>query len=154
MKQLIIITALIFVSSLTFAQKTVSDYVKTNEGTVFYQEVNHGLFNFLNGKINGEKTSYKKDDVIEYKKDGQIYKKLPEIIDNETTGDYVFMKAIDYRCGLILYEQKSIDNNGNIYKSYYVFDNDKFVVDVNKNNYETLISFFTGEIFYNSAVAF
>ncbi|MBN2891974.1 MAG: hypothetical protein JXL97_08915 [Bacteroidales bacterium] len=154
MKQLIIIAAIVFSTSVIFAQKTANEYVTTKEGTVFYENLNFGVFCFLNGIRNGEKTTYEKADVLEYKKDDQVYTRLPEIVNNEYTGETVFMKAISYRCGLILYEYSSYDVNGNICTDLYVFNKDKLIVDVNQKNYLTLFSFFSGELFTNTANAF
>ena len=50
MKQLFIITIILLSSSVIFSQKTISDYVKTDEGTVFYEKLNYGISRFLKGK--------------------------------------------------------------------------------------------------------
>ena len=144
MKNLIIIVTIVLSSSLIFAQKTADDYVTNEEGTIFYTNLKYGIFNFLKGEVKGgENISYKKDEVIEYKKDGQIYTKLPEIVDNKVTNNYVFMELLSYKSGLKLYRYSKLDANGKEIAEIYIFNEDEFVVDLNINNYQHLTVFFT-----------
>ncbi|MBN2662372.1 MAG: hypothetical protein JXR68_01875 [Bacteroidales bacterium] len=152
MKQLIIITAILLSGFAIFAQKSVGDYVTTVNGRHFYQNVNHGVFHFLNAKINGTKTSYTKEEVLEYKINNNVYTKLPVFINNQNTGKFAFMKALSYRSGLVLYEyEHCID--GFSYTDYFVYRNSDLVVTLTPENYLNLIDFFTGEVFHNIANA-
>ena len=146
MKKIIITLSVVLLSTIVFAQKNISDYVKTQDCLFFYQKVSLGFGHFLTGKLNGKKTNYSFDDVVEYRKNGEIFIKMPEIVDNKPTKNSVFMKAMTYRNGLVLYEYSKVDVNGIKYSEFYIFDDHKFVVDVNKQNYLTLIDFFETDV--------
>lgn len=150
MKQLIIITAILLSGSAIFAQKSVGEYVTTINGKHFYQNVNHGVFHFLNAKINGTKTSYTKKEVLEYKINNNVYKKLPVFNNSQSTGRYDFMKAISYRSGLVLFEHEHC-KDGFSCKEYFVYRDTDLVVTLNPDNYLNIIDFFTGKVFDNIA---
>lgn len=150
MKKLIFI-AIIILSSLTiFAQKTANDYVVTKDCTTFYENLKYGIFSFITGKMDGIKTKYNRRDILEYRKNGVTYTKLPKIRNNTPTKNYTFMKAIAYKNGFVLYEYKSYNSVGQECKSYYIFKYKTFIVDVNKSNVKTLVAFFEKEKAYNN----
>ena len=143
MKNLLVIAIIIISSSISFAQKTANEYVTNEEGTVFFTNVKYSIFNFIVGELeNGEKIKYKKNDILEYKKDGQVYTKLPEIVNNKETDKNVFMKLLSYKCGLKVYQYSKFDSNGNEFSEILIYDNKTFVVDINNDKYKNLTVFF------------
>ena len=143
MKNLIIIVIIVLSSSVIFAANPPTDYITNTEGTIFVTNLKYGVFYFLKADLrNGEGTGYKKEEVIEYKKNGQVYTKLPEIVENSTTDNYVFMKLIKYNNGLKLYEYSKLNEKGVLKAELYIFDGREFITTFDPENYQHVAVFF------------
>lgn len=147
MKKLALIIVLFSISLSVFANMPKAvDYVMTEKGVVFFENIKYGFSdeNYLICKNDiGDKVTFSYDEVIGYRKSGKTFEKMPIIEDQKTTENYVFMEYLRYKNGLKVMNYKYFDCNGKEVNEMYVFSTEKFVVDINKKNYETLADFFS-----------
>lgn len=144
MKKLLVILSMVLISTSLMATIGEGDFVQTNEGTFFFKKVKIGLTsNFIGIKDNGERVKFNNADVIAYSKDGERFEKMPVYKNNELTGEKDFMKVVSYRNKMKLYEYEYLSvNTKKQSRRYYVFKGDKFVVEMDYVNRETLTAFF------------
>jgi hypothetical protein len=147
MKKVALFIVLLSISVSVFAKlPKVVDYVITSNGVVYFEKISYGLSheNYLICKNDiGDKVSFSFDEIVSYRKSGKVYEKKPLIEDLKTTENYVFMEYVRYNNGLQVMNYHTLDCNGNEVDNLYVFKAEKFVVDVNDKNYETLADFFS-----------
>ncbi|MDF1550277.1 MAG: hypothetical protein P1P88_20795 [Bacteroidales bacterium] len=143
MKKLLVILTLVFISTSLMAIDE-GDFIKTKDGTFFFLKVKNTIAaNFIGVKSNGEKVKFNRYDVIGYCKDGEQFEKMPVYKNNVLIGEEDFMKVVCYRNGMKLYEYEyQSGNTGKESRRYYVFKDDKFVVEMDYVNRETLTAFF------------
>jgi hypothetical protein len=68
---------------------------------------------------------------------------MPVYKNNELIGKEEFMKVVCYRNGMKLYEYEYLsENTGKQSRRYYVFKGEKYVVEMDYVNRETLTAFF------------
>lgn len=138
-----VLTIILAVFSLSvFATGIEKDYVLTNEGINFYEDMNYGLASYLIAKKDeGMKVKYSVDQVLEYRKDGKVYRKIDlSVIENKT--GQAFFELLNTRGGFNLYMHESFDVNGETLQSFYIFKDKEFVFELNDNNALQILSFF------------
>lgn len=118
------------------------DYIITEDGVQFFEKVRTGLFSSLTGIGESGRVSYKAEDVIAYRKDGQIYERMPVIENNRETGRYAFMELIAYRNGHKLFRHYVYEGGYPREAEYYVFRNGSYLVNFDKKNSISLNNFF------------
>ncbi len=142
MKKLAVILSMVLVSASMLAQAG-GDYIKTNEGTFFFKKIKSSTDNFTGIKSSGEKVDFDKENVEAYVQKGTYYQKMPVYNNNMATGENDFMKLIETKKGMVLLEYKHLSKNtGKKATKYFVFKDDKFVVEMDKKNEATLTAFF------------
>ncbi|MBN1253140.1 MAG: hypothetical protein JXR51_13470 [Bacteroidales bacterium] len=143
MKKLFLLLVFAVFGTALFADNCPGDFVITNDGVFYFKNVRHGISNFLVcKKDNGEKVTFTKFEVQAYCKDGQRFEKMPVYKNNKLTDDYAFMRVLSYKNGLKLYEYTYNQNSGSEESDYYVFKDDKLVVEVHRSNFESIKNFF------------
>ena len=143
MKKLTLLLVLVLISA-TFLAARGTDYVITNEGTYFLKNVKYGLKCYIIGKSEtGKSMKFSKNDIKAYSKDGIVFEKMPVYKNNLPTGEENFMKIVRYRNGLKLYEYEYISKVTNtLSRRYYVFKENKFVLEMDDANRANLTAFF------------
>jgi len=143
MKKIFLLMFFAAFGTALFAGNTPGDFVITNDGVFYFKDVRHGVTNFLVcKKANGEKVTYTKFDVQAYSKDGHRYEKMPVYKNDKLTDEVAFMRVLCYKSGLKLYEHKFNLNTGDEDSDYYVFKDDKLVVEVHRSNFDNIKLFF------------
>jgi hypothetical protein len=144
MKKLLVILSMVLISTGLMATNGEGDFIRTSEGTFFFKKVKVGITsNFVGVKENGERVKFNNVDVIAYCKDGEQFEKMPVYKNNELIGKEEFMKVVCYRNGMKLYEYEYLsENTGKQSRRYYVFKGEKYVVEMDYVNRETLTAFF------------
>jgi hypothetical protein len=144
MKKLLVILSMVLISTGLMATNGEGDFIRTSEGTFFFKKVKVGITsNFVGVKENGERLKFNNVDVIAYCKDGEQFEKMPVYKNNELIGKEEFMKVVCYRNGMKLYEYEYLsENTGKQSRRYYVFKGEKYVVEMDYVNRETLTAFF------------
>ena len=146
MKKMFLVLIFAVLGTALFAQKSYGDFVVTLDGAQYFKNVRYGLYNFLVcKKANGEKVTYSKFEVLEYKKHGQRYEKMPIYKNGKLSNELAFMKIINYRNGLKLYKHDLYIVGGTEVADYFVFKNDKLVVDVTTKNVASINKFYSGK---------
>ena len=143
MKKLVVILSMVLFSSGLIAQSG-SEFVKTNEGTHFFKKVKISQSEGLTGiKANGEKMKFDQEDVIAYMLKGDYFQKMPVYENNENTGEKDFMKLVESKKGMVLLEYKyTSTETGKKATKFFVFKDQKLVVEMDEKNRGTLASFF------------
>jgi len=144
MKKVAILLTMVLLST-TFLSASDGDYVKTKNGTYFVKHLKYGLKCCLAGKVStGEKMKFNKCDITAFRKDGELFEKMPVYKNNIATGKEDFMKVISFRNGLKLYEYEYVSKTTDaLARRYYVFDADKLVVEMDEANKPSLTAFFS-----------
>jgi hypothetical protein len=137
----LIIIAILGISSVTIAG--IPDYIITGDEVKFYDKVRMGIPTGLVGIREEGKDRYKMSDVTAYRKDERVYEKMPVVKNNLNTGRYAFMEVVSYRNGMKVYRYRdySAQNQNDEYR-YLVYSGNRFVVEFDIKNYETLSTFF------------
>ena len=142
MKKLLVILSMVLVSASITAQ-VGGDYIKTDEGTFFFKKIKSSADNFIGIKKSGEKVKFDKENVKSYVLKGIYYQKMPVYENNVSTGEEDFMKLVETKKGMVLLEYKHLSKtNGRKAIKYFVFKNDRFVVEMDDKNQGTLTAFF------------
>ncbi len=144
MKKIAILLTMVLLSA-TFLSAKDGDYVKTKNGTYFFKQLKHGLKCCLVGKSStGEKMKFNKCDITAFRMDGELYEKMPVYKNNLATGEEDFMQVISFRNGLKLYKYEYISKTTDaLARRYYVFNEDKLVVEMDDANKPSLTAFFS-----------
>jgi hypothetical protein len=143
MKKLIIIAVLAAVTMSAYSAPKVTDYVVTEDGITYFQKVRYGLNAYLVAvKEDGTIVKYTKDEIVSYRKNGEVFKKNTIIKNGQPCEDCEFMKLVKTRHGASLYTYKCIDETGNIALKCMVYKEDKFVLEVTEENFRQVIDFF------------
>ena len=146
MKKMFLVLVLAVFGTALFAQKSYGDFVITNDDVQYFKNVRHGLTSFLVcKKANGEKVKLSKFDVQEYSKNGQRFEKMPVYKNSKLTNKFAFMKVINYKNGMKLYRHDLYAKGSAEIADYFVFKNDKLVVDVNTKNVASINQFYSGD---------
>ena len=145
MKKIFLLMIFAVFSTALIAEKAYGDFVITNDGVYYFKNVRSGIAHFLVcKKADGEKVTFKQVEVLAYSVDGQRFEKMPVLKKNKLTDDFAFMRVLSYKNGLKLYEYKCCDLSGEELAAYFIFKNEKFVVDVNSRNFESIKEFYKG----------
>ena len=67
---------------------------------------------------------------------------MPIYLDNVLTGEKDFMKSVETKKGMVLLEYKHTSEVNGKTTRYYVFKNDKLVVEMDEKNKQTLTAYF------------
>jgi hypothetical protein len=143
MKQIVLI-ALIALGTLNLNAKgiTAPDYVSTNFGTFFYENVREGFGNYLIIRNEaGETMKFDKELVKSYKSNGHVYERKPVIINGKASSETTFMELMCYRNGVHVYRDKNTGNAGNQVYSVHLFKGNDFIMSINENNKDYIVEF-------------
>lgn len=133
----LVLTAIAIIASLTLnaSGSPAPDYIKTEKEIQFFETVKHGFFNFLVAKNNeGERKTYKPDEIQAFQTDGRVYERLPRIKNGKPTDEFTFMELVEYKHGLKIYKQKEQNPNGSLSFTYHLFNQKQFLVSIDKEN--------------------
>ncbi len=142
MKKLLVILSMVLISSSLMAQS--NNYVKTDAGTNFFKKIKvDKAHNLVGIKLNGERIKYTREEIQAFVQNGDYYERMPVYENNTPTGEEDLMKVVENRDGMILLEYKHLSKaTGQKITKYYVFKGEKYVVEMDNNNEETLTAFF------------
>ena len=144
MKKLILIAIIATVTLSAYSGPVVTDYVVTEDGVTYFTKVRYGTNAYLVCKNeDGSKVKYRKNEIISYRKSGEVFQKKQVFIKGKPCEDCDFLKLLKTKHGFSIYMFQKNDVNGNLNKLFYVYKDDKFVLEINKDNYLQMMDFFT-----------
>jgi hypothetical protein len=137
----LLLIAILGISSV--ASAGIPDYIMTGDEIKFYDKVRMGIPSGLVGISESGKDRYHVSDVIAYRKDERVFEKKPVFANNRPTGRYAFMEVISYRNGMKVYRYRDYSaRNQEDEFQYHVFQGERYVVEFDNTNTETLSNFF------------
>ena len=139
----IILTIVIAIFSLSvYATGFENDYIVTEEGVSYYNDMNYGLSSYLIAKDeNNNKIKYAKEDILQYRKDGQVFHKK-DLSAKGITDENTFLKLLKTKNGFSMYMHNNYTANGDLDQSFYVFKGNEFVLEVDKKNMMQILAFY------------
>jgi hypothetical protein len=140
MKKLMLFAILAVVGFATFAGVPKFSYVLTSKGIVYAAKLNMGMYNTRIVTSDGERRSINNDDG--YCKNGNVYMKMPEMQDNKPTGKTVWMELLAVRNGFSIYKYDSFLPSGQAVTDFYVFEGERYVLQLDEKNTANVLSFF------------
>jgi uncharacterized pyridoxamine 5'-phosphate oxidase family protein len=143
MKKLLVLFTMLIITATLFA-RGASNYVTTDEGTFFFKKVKYGMKCCLIGiKDNGEKVKFRKDEIINFSINGDVFEKMPVYKNNVQTGETEFMEVLSYRHGLKLYEYEyTSKKTGEKARRYYVYKKGQYLLEIDDKNKESITAYF------------
>lgn len=139
----VIFVSLCFLIALGTSWANEPDYV-VSDGQVYVLESLKisPIFGFRG--INEEgRHRFKASDVERYKKNGAVFCKLPEYIDNKPTGREVFMEAVVAKNGLTVYRYPVLSTNRTFVDTYLVYKGTSYVLQIDRATSGHLSQFFS-----------
>lgn len=144
MKKLILIAIIATVSLSAYSEPIVTDYVVTKDGVTYFTKVRYGANAYLVCKNeDGSKVKYDKNEIISYRKAGEVFQKKQIFINGKPCEDCDFLKLIKTRHGFSIYMSQKHNSAGDLVKSFYVYKGNKFVLEITEDNCKQMIDFFT-----------
>jgi len=137
------ITAFTTMSATPNAEPEVIDYLLTDEGIVYVQNIRNGLNNKLVAKIDkGEKIKIDKGEVNAYRKNGREYRKMMYVKEGANCVSRTFLEKMYTRAGYTIYKRPNISREDLRLKDFFIFYGDQFELQLNEENHKTVLSFF------------
>jgi|GEM_PF-2084189 len=143
MKKSIILIVLVTLSLASFSnvRKTFS-YLLTSKGAIYCTNVKVGPSQTTYFLDNGDRLTIANSELLGFYKHERLYKKMPEIFNNQPNGDYVWMELIATRNGQSAYMYHNYLPSGDEKDEIYIFEDDRFIVKVDEKNYSTILPYF------------
>ena len=142
MKKLILFALIAAVSLSAYSAPKLTDYVVTDDGITYFVNVRHGISDFLIGKTEeGTKVRFKKSEINSYRKSGEVFQKKQVIINGKVCEDCTFLRLLKTKNGCGFYVLQSYEN-GVKHSKFYVYNGDRYVLEVNMKNYLQMFNFF------------
>ena len=146
MKKSIITFVIIFAFTGIFANTNtadITDYVVTEDGITYVKKLRIGVNNNLIGITSeGDKINFDKADVKIYRKNGREFKRLYLVNEGSDYVKNVFLERIYTRAGYSIYKKESSASEKMNLNNFYVYYEDKLELQLNKENYKDVLSFF------------
>jgi len=143
MKKLMIVTLLVTLTLTSFSNaKTSFSYLLTSKGTIYCTKVKVGTFQTTYFLATGERMTLSNDQLQGYYKNETLHMKMPEIVNNKPTDNFVWMELLSTRNGQSAYMYHNYLPSGDEVDEIYIFENDRFVVKVDEKNYSTVLPYF------------
>lgn len=151
-KHFAVLLLVMFALALQAGNNEAASYVKTGDKIYFGQKVKTGLLNATIVMNDGTmlKIPYKKVD--SYYSNGRLFERLPVMCEGAPANCTALMEYVTSRNGLRLYKYCKYGECGdllnNTYKkahlqvTYFVFQDGKFYLHVDKKNAPTVLPFF------------
>ena len=151
MKKMSLLLLLGVFSLSSMVNAGMPDYIVTGDDVQYFKKVRYGITAFLVGIDVPGKVRYRVDEVVAYRKDGQVYEKMPVICDGKETGSFAFMELVAYRNGLKVFRH-SVYKGCNIPREdeYIVYRDGHYHLCFDKKNYKILSKFFFRSSIYLS----
>ena len=143
MKKLFVIT-IIFLTSLGIQVKAGYDYgcyVKSGNKIYFGQKLKFGLSAVKVISDDGTQVEVPIKEVNAYMKDNRYFELRPTVNKNYEISGYAMMELLKTNCDLKLYRSLTKDSETPVYE-YYVFNNDRFHLLLDKENAANVCAFF------------
>ena len=142
MKKLILFALIASLSLSAYSAPKLTDYIVTDEGVSYFVKVRHGISNFLVAKTaDGKIIKFNADDINSYRKSGEVYQKKQLIINGKPCENCTFLRLLTTKSGFGFYMHETY-NYGQAVKKFYVYSGDKYVLELNIENYLQMLSFF------------
>ena len=143
MKKILFFLLFAVTGAYAFSITDGNDYVLTNDYCIFFEKVKQGKGPYVVGvKSNGEKVRFICSKVLRYRKNGEIYERVPVVLNSIKSATYEFMRVVCRRDEMTLYEYKTCSFFNKKKLSYYIFRKNQFVVEVCSYGDAVLISGF------------
>ena len=144
MKKLILIAIIATVSLSAYSEPIVTDYVVTEDGITYFTKIRYGTNAYLVCKNeDGSKVKYLKNEIISFRKAGEVFQKQQIFINGKLCEDCEFLSLMKTRHGFSIYTFQKLNLSGVPVKHFYVYKGDQFVLEIDKNNCQQMIEFFT-----------
>lgn len=126
----------------TFARAPKFHYVLTSNGAIYCSKINMGANTTRVITTDGKRMDISNIDIYGYSKNGNIRMKMPEMKNNQPTGKMVWMQLLATRNGFSIYRQDYFLPSGQAVTDMFVFEGSRYVLQVDKRNSPTVLSFF------------
>ena len=144
MKKILLIA---FIASLTLSAYSAPveiDYVVTEDGITYFTKVNYWTNAYLIGKkIDGTKVKFFKNEILSYRKSGEVFHKKQMMIDGVPCEDCEFLKLLKTRHGFSIFVYQTNNPDGELVNTCYVYKKEQFVLEIDEGNITQMIDFFT-----------
>lgn len=119
------------------------DYIVSDGKVYIVESVKISPFQVFHGKNDDGRVRFRANEVESYRKNGEVYQRLPEYVDNQPTGREVFMKGLAYRNGYVIYKQTSMAENRQVIEQYYVFRGNDYLLQLDPSTSLQLTQYFS-----------
>jgi hypothetical protein len=118
------------------------DYV-VSEGKLYVVETLRAntLFGFY-GKNDDGRVRFSASEVESYRKNGEVFFKMPEVVDNKPTGREVFMQGLATRNGYVIYRHSVMADRRTPVDNYYVYKGKDYVLQLDQSTSKQLSHYF------------
>jgi hypothetical protein len=137
-----LIAAMLFLASCSIVSANyTNDFIVTTKDTLVCNNAKEGVNHVKATDLNGTSVKIDKEEVESYVADGKVYEKLPLYLNNQPTGQDVFLQILSCRNGLKLckYTYTEDGENKNV---LLVYNGNNFYVSLDKKNADSMLSFF------------
>ena len=143
MKKLILIAIIATVTLAAYSSPKVTDYVVTEDGVTYFTKMRYGINAYLVcTNEDGSIVKYTREEILSFRKNGEVFKKNALIKNGKPCEECEFMKLVKTRHGVSLYTYECTNNRGNRILKCMVYKDDKFVLEVDEDNYTQILEFF------------
>jgi len=121
------------------------NFVITTTDTVFCENVNVDENKISLTKTNGTKIINTFEDVVMYKKDGKVFKKMPTVINGKVDASRkpVFMELVGHKNNMDLMKVITYESSTNeLVSKFYIYENNKFILELSTQNQNFLLNHF------------
>jgi hypothetical protein len=119
------------------------DYVISDGKVYFVESLSVRPWNVITGKSEGERLRFKASEVEGYRKDGEVFRMLPVVENNQMTNKTAFMKAIAYRGGYTVYQYSPVVSNYKNETHYFVFRGEEYFLTIDYTISKSLSMYFS-----------
>lgn len=119
------------------------DYVVVNDQVYAVESLRVSPIFGFTGKTADGRVRFKVSDVQSYRKNGEVYWKMPIVENGQKTGREEFMELITTRGGLAVYRQTKYLDSWTRADQLHVFKGSEYALTVDQANRENLLKFFS-----------
>ncbi len=119
------------------------DYVVVNDQVYAVESLRISPIFGFTGKTDEGRVRFKVSEVKSYRKNGEVYCKMPVVENGHNTGREAFMELITTRGGLAVYRQTNYLDSWTRADQLHVFKGTDYTLTVDQANRENLLRFFS-----------
>jgi hypothetical protein len=118
------------------------DYVISNEKVYLVESLRISPWMRFSGKSEGERLRFKASEVDGFRRNGEVYHKLPIVEDGKVTNQTAFMQALAFRGGYTVYRYTPTGSLNKADNQYFVFMGGEYVLTIDHARSKHLTMYF------------